>query len=263
MPDQKTVYLSDDGTDVVFFKFIAERAGDLSSGTMYAAKVTQDEGDDSSIVGFDLAWIELGSSTNADLEAAIDEYDGIDETHYIVDGNSYITDQQINDWAESKLNQDLDDSGSVATSPFADDRVAFLETLKASEALGATVEFNKMEGININYEGAKNGDIPFMYVGLTDIAGAMTDNSGDIQVSENRCGIMYQLPLEADFNVSRMEPVVAGGPYNSSATGSTCSDDNVSAPDNVLVLDDGRVLMGEDTGRHVNNMLWIYNPKGE
>lgn len=263
MPDEKTVYLTDDGGNKGFYKFVADTAGDLSSGTMYAAKVTQDAETDSSIAGFDLTWIELGSATNAGLEAAIDEYDGIDEGDFVADANSYITDQQINDWAESKLGEDLDGMNGVAASPFADDRVAFLETLKAAEALNATVEFNKMEGININFEGAKSGSIPYMYVGLTDITGAMSDDTGDIQVTSNRCGIMYRLPLEADFNVSRMDPVVAGGPYDSGATGSTCSDDNVSSPDNVYVLNDGRVLMGEDTGRHENNMLWIYNPKGE
>ncbi len=263
MPDEKTVYLTDDGGHKGFYKFVADTAGDLSSGTMYAAKATQDDETDSSIAGFDLEWIALGTSTNATLEAAIDEYDDIDEGDFVADANSYITDQQINDWAESKLNQDLDGMNGIASSPFADDRVAFLETLKAAEALGATVEFNKMEGININYEGAKSGSIPYMYVGLTDITGAMTDDAGDIQVSGNPCGIMYRLPLEADFNVSRMDPVVAGGPYDSGATGSQCSDDNVSRPDNVYVLNDGRVLMGEDTSKHVNNMLWIYNPEGE
>ncbi|WP_237440427.1 PhoX family phosphatase [Alcanivorax sp. DP30] len=263
MPDEKTVYLTDDGGNKGFYKFVADTAGDLSSGTMYAAKATQDDETDSSIAGFDLEWIELGSSTNAALEAAIDEYDGIDESDFVTDANSYITDQQINDWAESKLGQDLDGMNGIAASPFTDDRVAFLETLKAAEALGATVEFNKMEGININYAGAKDGTIPYMYVGLTDITGAMTDDTGDIQVSKNACGIMYRLPLEADYDVSRMDPVVAGGPYDSTATGSQCSDDNVSRPDNVYVLNDGRVLMGEDTSKHVNNMLWIYNPEGE
>ncbi|MED5238417.1 MAG: alkaline phosphatase PhoX [Pseudomonadota bacterium] len=263
MPDEKTVYLTDDGGNKGFYKFVADTAGDLSSGTLYAAKATQDDETDSSIAGFDLEWIELGSSTNSVLEAAIDEYDDIDESDFVADANSYITDQQINDWAESKLGQDLDGMNGIATSPFSDDRVAFLETLKASEALGATVEFNKMEGININYQGAGDGSIPYMYVGLTDITGAMTDDAGDIQVSSNPCGIMYRLPLEADFDVSRMEPVLAGGPFDGSATGSQCSDDNISRPDNVYVLNDGRVLIGEDSSKHVNNMLWIYNPEGE
>src|SRR5690606_40840621 len=42
MPDQKTVYMSDDGGGVILFKFVADAAGDLSSGTLYAAAVQQD-----------------------------------------------------------------------------------------------------------------------------------------------------------------------------------------------------------------------------
>ncbi|MCS6823237.1 MAG: DUF839 domain-containing protein [Cytophagaceae bacterium] len=38
MPDQKTVYLTDDATPAVFFKFVANTAGDLSSGILYAYK---------------------------------------------------------------------------------------------------------------------------------------------------------------------------------------------------------------------------------
>src|SRR5690606_40878934 len=69
-------------------------------------------------------------------------------------------------------------------------------------AKGATVEFNKMEGININYAGAASGAVPFMYVAMADVAGAMADTEGDIQVDANRCGIVYRLGLHADYNVS-------------------------------------------------------------
>src|SRR6185369_11793176 len=37
MPDNKTVYFGDDGTDRVMFKFVADTAKDLSAGTLYAA----------------------------------------------------------------------------------------------------------------------------------------------------------------------------------------------------------------------------------
>jgi secreted PhoX family phosphatase len=59
MPDNKTAYFGDDGTDVVFFKFVAAEEGDLTAGTLYAAAVTQQ--DDGS---FNMEWIELGASDN-------------------------------------------------------------------------------------------------------------------------------------------------------------------------------------------------------
>lgn len=66
MPDLRTVYFGDDGTDVVFFKFVADEAGDLSAGTLYAAKVTQN--DDAS---FAFEWIELGAGNDAEIAEAI------------------------------------------------------------------------------------------------------------------------------------------------------------------------------------------------
>ena len=41
MPDKKTVYGTDDGTNVMFHKFVATTAGDISEGVNYCAKITQ------------------------------------------------------------------------------------------------------------------------------------------------------------------------------------------------------------------------------
>lgn len=248
MPDRKTVYLTDDGSNKGFYKFVADTAGDLSAGTLYAAKVTQDATRDASKAGFNISWIELAHATNNEIAGWVRSYDGIDESDYVADSNSYITDAEVTAWA----------AGTAA-----DDRVAFLETLKAAAAKGATVEFNKMEGININYAGAASGAVPFMYVAMADVAGAMADSAGDIQVDANRCGIVYRLGLHADYDVSRMDPVVAGGAYDSALTTNKCSVDSIAQPDNIVVLDDGRVLIGEDTSNHKNNMLWVYNPQGK
>jgi secreted PhoX family phosphatase len=51
-----------------------------------------------------------------------------------------------------------------------------------------------------------------------------------------------------------------GGPYDGGATGDKCSVDNIAQPDNLFVMNDGRLLIGEDSGNHVNNMLWLYTP---
>ena len=64
--DNKTVYSGDDGTDVILSKFVADEEGDLSAGTLYAAKITQ-KADES----LDIEWIELGRSNNGDIYDAI------------------------------------------------------------------------------------------------------------------------------------------------------------------------------------------------
>ena len=70
LPDNKTAYYGDDGTNRVLYKFVATTEGDLSAGTLYAAKVVQDSDT------LNLEWIELGSSTDAEIEASIRALDG-------------------------------------------------------------------------------------------------------------------------------------------------------------------------------------------
>ena len=250
MPDNKTVFLSDDGYDTVLYKFIADTAGDLSKGTLYAAKLTQDDTYDSSTTGFDVDWIELGSSSNSEILSWIDDYDGITAEDYVTGQNSYISDQEINDWAEGRLNQDLNNDGIIGYS--LDDRVAFLETRKAAAALGATDEWNKMEGVVYNPQAPE-----YAYLAMSNIDRAMTDGQGDIDVSSNYCGIVYRMPVLDDYDIDRIDPVIIGGPYTSSAQ-YECDINNLAGPDNLLVLNDGSILVGEDTRKHEYNMVWLW-----
>ncbi|MEC8913769.1 MAG: alkaline phosphatase PhoX, partial [Candidatus Thermoplasmatota archaeon] len=183
MPDQRTVYLSDDEYGTVLFKFMADTPGDLESGTLYAARVTQDSGSNPATTGFDVQWVELASSSDSQIEAWIDEYDGITTADFVDGENSYISDQEINDWAEGILDDDLDGDGDVGSA--VDDRVAFLESRKAAGAIGATDEWNKMEGVVFNP--AAPG---YVYLAMSDIRYDMSDSQGDIRLSENRCGIV-------------------------------------------------------------------------
>jgi secreted PhoX family phosphatase len=70
MPDQKTAYYGDDGTDRVLYKFVADEAGNLSAGTLYAGKITQDG------ETLNISWLELGHGTDDDIKAAIRSIDG-------------------------------------------------------------------------------------------------------------------------------------------------------------------------------------------
>lgn len=237
MPDQKTVYLSDDGTNVVFYKFVADTAGDLSVGTFYAAKMTQRDDQ-----GFDVEWIELAHANEADIAAWIGEYDGITQDDYKEGETSYISDADVAAWAAGEA---------------ADDRVAFLESRKAAAAKGATAEFRKMEGVNMNANAIAAGEA-YVYMAMSEISKAMSDGEGHVQVEENKCGIVYQMPIDGAYNITAMNPVVVGGPYDNNNEANACSVDNISNPDNIVVLDNGDVLIGEDTGKHENNMFWLW-----
>ena len=51
MPDQRTVFMTDDGDNVGWYKFVADAAGDLSSGRLYAANGGS----------FTISWVFLGA----------------------------------------------------------------------------------------------------------------------------------------------------------------------------------------------------------
>lgn len=293
MPDERTVYLSQDNTNGVFYKFVATNPADLSSGTLYAAKLTQDAGStEPQTTGFDITWIELASGNNAQIETWITEYDAIGTDDYVEGKSSYLTDADAIAWAAGDANYPSYDTayqaavdagyegantfgGAVTAGDPMDDRIAFLESRKAARAKGATAEWRKFEGINVNYKRAEEavegtdlvpGEVvtdAYVYFAIADMDNGMIDDEGDIQLSSRvkECGGVYRMKLEAGYDVNRIEPVVMGATYRSSADGAErCDVNSLSQPDNVLVLDDGRILLGED-GFQVNNTLWLYDPK--
>ena len=153
------------------------------------------------------------------------------------------------------MNIDLNGDGNVGYA--LDDRVAFLESRKAAAAIEATDEWNKMEGV------AFNENVPeYLYLAMSRIESAMTDGVGDIDLTLNSCGIVYRMTMGEQWNVNRIDPVISGGPYTSSAQ-YECDINNLAGPDNILVLDDGRVLVGEDTDKHESNMVWLWEDLSE
>ena len=268
MPDLRTVFLSDDGTGTVLFKFVADKEMDLSSGTLFAAKVSQtpDERDPAK-ANFKVTWIELGKEKESALEGIIREYDGSFKEA------KYINSKQISAWAETKLNLDLNGDGEISKPPFNDDRPAFLESRKAAAALGASAEFRKMEGININFKlannwwskGKANGKQAYMYVAMSNFNKTMSDKIGDIQLDGKSgiCGAVYRMKLVKNssglIDIEELVPAIVGGPISFSKKNYICEADNIAEPDNLVILDDGRVIIGEDSGNHLNNMIWIFD----
>ncbi|MGA9400181.1 alkaline phosphatase PhoX [Haladaptatus sp.] len=245
--DERTVYLTDDYEGGVLYKFVADEAGDLSAGTLYAAKLEQDATDDVTKAGFDVEWVELAHGEEDEIESWISEYDDQDPT---ADGYEakYITDHEIREWANGNAE---------------DDRVAFLETRKAAAALGATNEWQKLEGISAPSD-AKPGDS--INIACSNVHATMSDVDGDVMLEEDTYGAVYSARLTGSYDIKRIEPSLVGGPEaNVVAPGDDGKDANgmllntLANPDNIVTLDDGRVLVGED-GDHENNVLWLFTP---
>lgn len=280
MPDRRTVYSSQDDTGGVLFKFIADQPEDLSSGTLYGAKLTQDAGlNDPAVTGFDIEWVELASNTNAQIETWIAQYDDVTSADYVEGQTSYLSVADVQAWVDGKATYPTvaQGGGPITAGKPMDDRVAFLESRQAARLKGATAEWRKLEGISINHdrvlEAITGQDViadeivekAYMYIGIADLDSTMTDGEGDIQLSARvkDCGGVYRASIDSSYNLTRIEPVVMGGTYRSSLTGAErCDVNQLSQPDNVIVMRDGRILIGED-GFQENNTLWMYDPQSK
>lgn len=272
MPDRKTVYMTDDDSAVysdkkyntasggVFFKFIADTAGDLSAGTLYAAKLKQDAEADPHKAGFDVSWVELGHGNNAEIEGWIKEYDNVQVSDYVDGQTNYVSDDEIRAWAEAKSGKDIDGDGSIGKTK--DARAAFLESRRTAAAMGATNEWDKLEGVTSHENTVYIAASAFSFTmdkswGHKDWSTGVIDPAvgGAIALNAEGCGGTYKSVTGTDFNITRIEPFAIG---KTNADG-TCDIDRPANPDNILALNDGTLMIGEDAGpkRHVLDMLWM------
>ena len=272
MADNKTVYMTDDdsadyshkkyhtASGGVLFKFVADVPGDLSAGTLFAAKLAQDDSADPRTAGFDVSWIELGHGSNDEIEGWIAEYDDVTVAEYKEGQTSYITDDEILAWAEMKSGRDLDSDGVVAIAM--DGRAPFLESRRTAAAMGATTEWDKLEGITAHGES--------LFIAVAALSFTMDKSwgsqhwstgkidrkeQGDIALNAEGCGGTYVSKIDEDYNITRIDPYVIG----QTTSDGRCSPELPASPDNILALNDGTLLIGEDAGpkRHVLDMLWM------
>ena len=261
MPDRRTVLMGDDATNGGLFMFVADRPADLSSGTLYVAKCSQQAGIDVNQGGvFDLDWISLGHATSAEIERLADSLKAAD-----------IVDVRTADPKDAAY-KGLHYGGKLQWVKFVPGRekaAAFLETHRWAAAAGGTLAFTKMEGVTLN---AKDRTA---YIAMSYIYQSMTDGRSGIKVAEIRAGAVYRLPM------ARGQKDLAGRPIDSDwvplqlsavpelvgrdlpaadAVGNLADADRIANPDNLKFSERLRTLfVGEDSGMHVNNFLWAYN----
>lgn len=133
-----------------------------------------------------------------------------------------------------------------------DPMAAFLESRAYAAKMGATAEFRKMEWVALDEQNNK------LYIAMSEVNKGMSDTEGDLKLTENFCGIVYEADLDANYNISNMKPLIVGGPYDENAE-NVCAVDNISNPDSLFVDPQGNLWIGEDTSGHVNNMIWKWD----
>lgn len=264
MPDRRTVYTTDDGTNVGFFKFVADVESDLSRGHLYCAKVRQE-----SAVGggkFRMEWIWLGYGDQALLLAAapVTVFSDIFETAVPSAGTCPE--------GFRSTNQGGMGCECLKLKPGMEMLAAFFETRRYAAYVGGTTEFSKWEGITFDAKRNK------LYTAMSDVRFGMEDfkargansstydicGSNDIRLQYNRCGCVYALPVDAQYNAYYMEELVCGTPTPAGTPGwvpgNNCHMDRIASPDNVAMINEhDTLLIGEDTSEHQNDVMWSFD----
>lgn len=262
MDDGRTAFYGDDGTNVGLFMFVGDVANDpRAGGTLYAAKWNQV---DAAAGGrATLEWVRLGHGTHAEIKSWIDQ--GITFTDMFE-----ISDQPFEGARAVRAGQKSTEY--LKLKPGMEQPAAFLETRRMAAYLGATTEWNKMEGVTANHADKK------LYIAMSYVdRGMLADETGpndDIQVEKINAGATYELtlaegqvdragnPIDSAFVPTEMyvpEPLL-GHDIVVDALGNTADPDRVANPDNIFYSEKMRTLfIGEDSGTHVNNFVWAWN----
>lgn len=264
MPDNRTVLMGDDATSGGMFMFVADVPGDLSSGSLYVAKLSQNSAagvaDGGSFTVTEM--IKLGSATSREIEAMAKSYKATD----IID----VKDVDPGDTSYSKINVNYVDYKTggqqwVKVLPGMEKAAAFLETRRYAAILGATMEFTKFEGVTVNAKDKK------AYIAISAIRDTMTadGHAGDtIQLTKISSGGTYEITLGTNASVGSdwvpqslsVPTALLGEDITKDADGNTANIDKIANTDNVKFSEAMRTLfIGEDSGAHLNNYVWAYN----
>ncbi|MDD2828320.1 MAG: DUF839 domain-containing protein [Sulfuricurvum sp.] len=263
MPDNKTVYFGDDGSYTMLFMYVADTAGDLSAGTLYAAKWTQTSTSTDRSVTANLTWIKLAHATDTEVKAIITakpKFSDIFETAASATAG-FIKIKTYKGTEYIKLKTGMEKTA------------AYLESRRYGALLGATSEFNKMEGVTVNAKDKK------VYMAISNMSGGMATSSSDpvddIKAPIEKAGAVFELALSSGksdtagtaINSSYVATTMNAIPELTGLTvsvkdvfGNSADVSKVANPDNLKFSEKMRTLfVGEDSGMHINNFVWAYN----
>jgi uncharacterized protein len=261
MPDKKTAYISDDGTNTGLFRFVADKEGDLSSGQLFAAKWEQTSADGAGAAN--ISWVDLGHGSDAEIAAAqkfgVTFSDIFDVAKFKDDGSCPEGFMSSN--AEGR-------SECLKVKTGMEVYASRLETRRYASMLGATTEFRKMEGLAHDAEGKR------LFMAISEVSNGMEDaikdnkydkgGRNDIKLSKNGCGAVYEMPYGDNFVVTGAASFIAGKPTeykDGPFVGQTCDVDGIASPDNLsFIPGNGTLLIGEDSSSgHQNDASWAVN----
>lgn len=231
MPDEKTAYITDDGTNVGLFMFVADTAGDLSAGTLYGMKWNQTSS--KGVGAADLEWVNLGHATNSEIQAYLggadysgnklefaDIFDRVDMTKTDGDGDG-IEETGTCEAGYTAVNSTVG-AECLKLKAGMEKAASRLETRRYAAMMGATTELRKEEGFTFDADHNK------IFVAMSEVARGMEDfakngsprNSYDVGGhnhikldAPNRCGAVYQSDINTSTEVKDTDGAVIASEY--------------------------------------------------
>ncbi|MEH7121959.1 alkaline phosphatase PhoX [Bacillus sp. JJ1773] len=261
-PDNRTVYFGDDGSYTMAFMYIADKAKDLSAGTLYAAKWIQTGEENGGSAK--LEWIKLGHATDQEIKELAQSTKFSDMFETTTDAEY----AKANGFTRTKAGGRDE---WIKVKPGMEKAAAFLESRRYGAIQGATAEFNKMETVEMNKADNK------IYMTMSTISGGMlanpNDPTDDIQVPKINAGGIYEMNLaenqkdrdgnkiNSKYVANEMAGLIMGEDlFVKDADGNKANVDKIANPDNIVYSEKMRTLfIAEDSGNHVNNFGWAYD----
>jgi secreted PhoX family phosphatase len=264
MPDQRTVLMGDDATNSGYFVFVADKEKDLSSGSLYVAKVGAGFSLDPSAAAAPLTWIKLGSATSAEIRALAASLKATD----IMDVRT--ADPQDPGFTKVAANGAVE---WIKLKPGMERAAAFLETHRYAALVGASMGFTKMEGTTVNakdkiaYSALQNCQSSMVAGNALNVAGNGVSipkalNAGAVMALKLAGGQkdLGGAAINSEWMPVDLKALLTGEDIAADALGNTANPDRIGNPDNLKFSEKMRTLfIGEDSGQHVNNFLWAYN----
>jgi secreted PhoX family phosphatase len=264
LPDNRTVLMGDDATNSGYFVFVADKEKDLSSGTLYVAKVGTGFSLDPAAAAAPLTWIKLGSATSAEIRALANTLKATD----IMDVKS--ADPQDASYTRVAANGRIEWIKLVAGMEKA---AAFLETHRYAALVGASMGFTKMEGTTVNtldkvaYSALQNCQGSMVTGNALNVPGngiaiPKALDAGAIMALNLKGGMKDTAggAIASEWMPADVKALITGEDIASDALGNKANPNKIANPDNLKFSEKMRTLfVGEDSSQHVNNFLWAYN----
>jgi len=265
MPDQRTALMGDDATNSAYFVFVADKEKDLSSGTLYAAKVGAGFSiDPAAASGAPLTWIKLGSATSAEIEQLANTLKPADIMS--------VASKDPGDASYTKIVAN-GKTEWIKINPGMEKAAAFLETHRYAAFKGASMGFTKMEGTTVNakdkvaYSALQNCEKSMVAGDAANVPGngisiPKTLKAGVVMALNLRGGQKDTAggAINSEWMPVDTKALLAGEDIAADALGNTGNPNKICNPDNLKFSEKMRTLfIGEDSGQHVNNFLWAYN----